>query len=51
MKKQKQRNIIVVPEGKQFKVLVDYIQRGILYSSEEMANVQKDKLQQDEMFA
>lgn len=32
--------VIVVPEGKKWKVLVNYIQRGPLYASKEMAERQ-----------
>ena len=38
-------NVIVVPAEKgKFKVLVDFIQRGIEYTSEKMANIEAEKL-------
>ena len=38
-------NIIVVPAEKgKFKVLVNYVQRGIDYSSEALANQEADKV-------
>jgi hypothetical protein len=36
------KNIIVVADGKKFKVLVDYIQRGPLYASKENAEKQAE---------
>ena len=35
-------DVRVVPEGKKFKILVNYIQRGIEYTSQEMANHDAD---------
>jgi len=39
--------VIVVSAGKdKYKVLIDYVQRGIVYHSESLANHQADKLRQ-----
>ena len=39
------KNVTVVPADKgKFKVLVNFIQRGIEYSSEALANIEADKV-------
>jgi hypothetical protein len=42
-------SIVVLPteKGGKFKVLVNYIQRGVDYSSQEMANEQATKLRKE----
>jgi hypothetical protein len=41
--------IDVVPDGKKFKILVNFIQRGISYSSADLANQEAERIHSDEM--
>lgn len=41
--------IDVLPDGNKFKVLVNYIQRGIVYSSAKLANHEAERIHAQEM--
>ena len=39
-------DVRVVKQGKKFKVLVNFVQRGIAYSDEKQANAEADKVKE-----